>query len=212
MNRPADETGGDYYDWQLLPDGRLAVAIADVTGHGIGPALMMAVCRAYSRASAPEISSPQKLLKRINTLIVDDLQGGRFITMAIGILASDGRIQFASAGHGPTVLLRAKDQSVRVFGGDGLPLGVTGEETYDEVHEFTMEPGDVLVLLTDGFVEWSRPSDNELFGTERLTSVVRDHARGSAKVVMEALDRAVRDFSQGSRQADDMTAVIIKRV
>ena len=98
-----------------------------------------------------------------------------------------------------------------MFGGDGLPLGVTGEETYDEVHEFTMEPGDVLVLLTDGFVEWSRPSDNELFGTTRLTSVVREHARESAKVVMEALDRAVRDFSQGSRQADDMTAVIIKR-
>ncbi len=212
MNRPADETGGDYYDWQPLLDGRVAVAIADVTGHGIGPALMMAVCRAYSRAASPAAPTPEAILQRINDLIVNDIRGGRFITMAIAILSADGGVRLASAGHGPTLLLRASDQSVQVFGGDGLPLGITGDELYDTAHDFYMQTGDCLVLLTDGFVEWSRGSDSQLFGTQRLTEVIRERQHASASEILAAIDRAVQEFSQGTRQADDTTAVVIKRV
>ncbi|MBL8744818.1 MAG: PP2C family protein-serine/threonine phosphatase [Phycisphaerae bacterium] len=212
MNRPADQTGGDYYDWQPLPDGRLAVVLADVTGHGIGPALVMAVCRAYSRAAAPAAPTPGALLERLNSLIHDDLQGARFITMVLALVAPDGSVQLASAGHGPTLLYTAKTGEVEWFGGDGLPLGVMPDERYAEQRTFTLAPGDVLVLQTDGFIEWARTSDNKQFGLDRMKDALRRSAGGNARSIIESIDRAVIEFSEGSPQADDMTAVAIKRL
>lgn len=212
MNRPADQTGGDYYDWQPLPDGRLAVVLADVTGHGIGPALVMAVCRAYSRAAAPTSLTPSVLLERINTLIHDDLRGGRFITMVIGLIGADGKVDLASAGHGPTLLYTARTGEVDWFGGDGLPLGVMPDEQYPAQRTLTLEPGDVLVMQTDGFIEWARASDNKQFGLDRMKDALRDAARGNARSIIDAIDEAVRTFSEGSPQNDDMTAVAIKRL
>jgi serine phosphatase RsbU (regulator of sigma subunit) len=107
MNRPADQTGGDYYDWQELPDGRLAVVLADVSGHGIGPALVMAVCRAYARSTAPTSPDPAGLVTRLNQLIHGDLPGDRFITFVVAVLDPNGTVQLVSAGHGPTLLYRA---------------------------------------------------------------------------------------------------------
>lgn len=212
MNRPADQTGGDYYDWQPLPDGRLAVVLADVTGHGIGPALVMAVCRAYSRASAPGTPSPGALLERLNGLIHEDLQGARFITMALALVGPEGTVQLASAGHGPTMLYTARTDAVQWFGGDGLPLGVMPDERYTEQRTFTLSKGDVLVLQTDGFVEWARASDDEQFGLERMMEAVRAAAKLPAQAMIESIDGAVRAFAEGSPQGDDMTAVIIKRL
>src|SRR5262245_28484027 len=124
MARPAAAAGGDYYDWQPLPDGRLVVAIADVTGHGIGPALVMAVCRAYARAAAPTSGGPDALLNRLNDLICDDVKGARFITMVVAVVSASGDAELVSAGHGPTLLYHADARQVEWFGGDGLPLGV----------------------------------------------------------------------------------------
>lgn len=93
MNRPADLTGGDYYDWQAMPDGKLAVALADVTGHGIGPALVMAVCRASARAAAPILPDPPALLQRLNDLLNDDLPDDRFITLVLALLDESGAAQ-----------------------------------------------------------------------------------------------------------------------
>lgn len=212
MNRPADQTGGDYYDWQPLPDGRLAVVLADVTGHGIGPALVMAVCRAYSRASAPGAPTPAALLEKLNSLIHEDLQGARFITMALALIAPDGRVELASAGHGPTLLYHASTGKVDWFGGDGLPLGVMPDERYTEQRTFTLAPGDVLVLQTDGFIEWARASDNKQFGLERMQESLARAAGGTAGSIIESIDREVIGFSEGSPQGDDMTAVVIKRL
>jgi hypothetical protein len=125
MNRPADETGGDYYDWQELPDGRLAVALADVSGHGIGPALVMAVCRAYARATASTFDNPIAFLRRLNELLSCDLRNGRFITFVLAVLDAQGSAQLISAGHGPTLLLRAESGVVTQFGGNGMPLAVS---------------------------------------------------------------------------------------
>ena len=211
MNRPADQTGGDYYDWQTMPDGRLLVAIADVTGHGIGPALVMAVCRAYTRASASTISDPSAMMHRLNTLLSDDLSDGRFITLAMAVLAKDGEVEFMSAGHGPSVLLRKSDGSVRDFGGDGLPLAVFADSTYDTAHSFTMHADDILVLLTDGVIEWP-DKHGEQFGPARLLDVVRKLAHRPAIEIMNGIDKAVRDFTAGSKQLDDFTIVVIRRL
>lgn len=211
MSRPADLTGGDYYDWQPLPGGRLAVVMADVTGHGIGPALVMAVCRAYARATTPLAADSPDLLNRLNNLLHADLSSGRFITFALAIIDDTGRVGLISAGHGPTLLFRAATGDVEQFGGDGLPLGISPDESYGPVRAFTLDPGDVLLLLTDGFFEWQRPSDKKAFGTGRLAETLRAAAAGPAASILEHLDREVRAYSAGSPQPDDMTAVVIKR-
>jgi serine phosphatase RsbU (regulator of sigma subunit) len=211
MSRPADETGGDYYDWQQLPDGRLLVVLADVTGHGIGPALVMAVCRAYARASAAVISDPAPLMRRLNELLLADLPDGRFITLAIALLSPDGTVELVSAGHGPTLLYRAADAAITSFGGDGLPLGLMPDERYEPVARFTMHPGDVLLLLTDGFFEWQRHPDREAFGIERLEQTLKDHATRAPADLLTALDHAATTFAAGAKQQDDVTAVVIRR-
>jgi serine phosphatase RsbU (regulator of sigma subunit) len=211
MNRPADLTGGDYYDWQVTPDGRLVAVIADVSGHGIGPALVMAVCRAYARASAALITDPSVLVRRVNELIQDDLPADRFITFAIALIEPDGAVQLVSAGHGPSLLYSARDRTVQRFGGDGLPLGVSPCESYEPATRFEMEESDVLVMLTDGFFEWQRGSDGEAFGIKRLEAVLAAEAGRSAEEIVRALDGAVRSFAVGSTQPDDMTAVVIRR-
>jgi len=213
MARPASRAGGDFYDWQPMEGGRLVVALADVTGHGIGPALVMAVCRSYARASAPSAPDPATLISRINTLIYDDLsRTGRFITMAIAILSPDGTVDLVSAGHGPTLVYRAATKHVEVFGGDGVPLGVIEGENYGPARRFTMERGDVMLLATDGYMEWARAGDGKMFGIDGLTRSVKESAEGDANSILKRLDEAVLAFAQGSEQMDDTTAVAVKRV
>jgi len=210
MARPADKAGGDYYDWQPLPDGRLVVAIADVTGHGIGPALVMAVCRAYARATAPSASAPHAFLARMNDLIVPDVKGQRFITMAVAVLSPNGSIELVSAGHGPTFLYRHAPRTLEWFGGDGPPLGIAPELVFGPTQRFAMEPGDVLVMLTDGFLERMNASQDQ-FGMERLMRTITDNAARPPKELISAIDAAVEVFAAGTPQGDDMTAVVVRR-
>lgn len=212
LNRPADLAGGDYYDWQILPDGRLLAVMADVAGHGIGPALVMAVCRAYARASLSIFSDPTAFMNRLNELLGPDMPAGRFITLAVAAVDSDGNVQLLSAGHGPTLLYRAADRSVQSFGGDGVPLGVLAGETYAPVTAFKLEPGDMLLMMTDGYFEWARPSDSEQFGVVRIERLLADSAGLPASGVIARLDAAARAFTEGAPQTDDTTALLIRRL
>ncbi|MFN0010086.1 MAG: PP2C family protein-serine/threonine phosphatase [Phycisphaerales bacterium] len=212
MARPAQQTGGDYYDWQPLADGRLVVVLADVTGHGIGPALVMAICRAYARASAPAAVDSAALLRQVNALICEDLaKTGRFITMVIAILSPDGTVELVSAGHGPTLLYRRQAGSVESFIADGVPLGVDASDAYSPHRILRLEPGDALLLSTDGFMEWQRAGDGQQFGTDRLEQTFQRAAGGSARAIVEQLDADVQAFAQGALQLDDTSAVAIKR-
>lgn len=215
MSRPANDTGGDYYDWQPLPDGRLMVCLADVSGHGIGPALVMAVCRAYARASATLIGDPSALLRRINRLLQPDLPEDRFITFALVELQPEGGLRLVSAGHGPTLLFEAATGHIRQYGSHGLPLGINfgflPPDRYEPATTLHLAEGDILVLLTDGFYEWQRAGDAEQVGIERLEKALRYHAAQPAAAIVAALDRTSCDFAAGQKQQDDMTAVVIKR-
>jgi serine phosphatase RsbU (regulator of sigma subunit) len=212
MNRPADQTGGDYYDWQTLPDGRLAVVLADVSGHGIGPALVMAVCRAYARSTAPTAADPAAMLTRLNELLDGDLPSDRFITFVVAVLDEHGGAHLVSAGHGPTLLYRAATRDVEQFDGDGVPLGVIRGEAYGPTNVLALDEGDVLVMLTDGYFEWSPPGDAEAFGIPRLKETLRTAAGDDAATILRTLDETVRRFCDGSPQSDDMTAIVIKRI
>jgi hypothetical protein len=197
-NRPASQTGGDYYDWQYLPDGRLAVVIADVTGHGLGPALLMAVCRAYARACMPASSELRLAIDRINAFLHDDITDGRFVTLAAAVIdPRTGSVELLSAGHGPLLLLHAASSKIEEFEGNGLPLGLFATEDYGNPVRFEMAPGDVLLLVTDGFVEWARPSDGKLYGVERLG----DFLRATPPWTRPRSFNDSRRMSKGSRQA-----------
>jgi serine phosphatase RsbU (regulator of sigma subunit) len=210
-NRPADRTGGDYYDWQLLPDGKLAVLIADVSGHGLGPALLMAVCRAYARASLPAGPELASSLARVNTLLHRDVSDGRFVTLAAAVLGKDGGFDLLSAGHGPIVLYRARDRSVEILGANGAPLGILKEGRFRAAHRLEMAPGDVLLFVTDGFVEFRR-ADGELYEADRLCACLRANATLPSAALIAKLEADVAAFAPGVAQADDMTAVAIRRL
>ena len=210
MARPAAHAGGDYYDWQMLSDGRCIIAVADVTGHGVGPALVMAVCRAYARATVPTVASAEQFLERINTLISRDLSTGRFITMAVAIVGADGGVDLLSAGHGPTFLWRAATGEMARFGGSGLPLGVMEGERYTPTTQFRMERGDTLVMLTDGFMERAA-MDGKILGLNRLSQVVASCATRAPKEMIAAIDAEVSRFGEGAAQGDDMTMVVLRR-
>jgi serine phosphatase RsbU (regulator of sigma subunit) len=210
MARPATQAGGDYYDWQELADGRVVVAIADVTGHGIGPAMVMAVCRAYARATAPRAGSAKELLERMNGLISEDIKGKRFITMAVAIVSPGGELELLSAGHGPTYVYRAATGKVEDYGGNGLPLGITDDETFDPTAYLKIGAGDALVLLTDGYMEQLGP-DGKQFGMARLEKVIGDNGGRGAGEMLKAIDEAVVGYAAGKAQGDDMTVVVVKR-
>ncbi len=215
-NRPADQTGGDYYDWQAMPDGNWIVTLADVSGHGIGPAMVTAACRAYVRASSSNHGDLGSLTSRINRLLADDLPEGRFITMVnVLIDPRSGSVGLLSAGHGPIALYVGSSGTVRDILPNDVPLAVIPDQTFGPAQAITMAAGDVLALVTDGFVEWPRhdaAGRREQFGLPRLRESLQRHAALPAAPMIEAITADVAAFAGGERQQDDLTMVIIRRL
>ena len=210
-SRTADDTGGDFYDWKRLPDGRWVVFLADVTGHGIGPAILASVCRAYSRASLNVRDSLETMLKNINHSFAEDLTPERFATF-VAVLCQEGseQLELLSAGHGPIFVYSSDDQTFTLLEAQALPLGILPDLWEAVPVKLRMKPGDIVILITDGFFEWENGS-GEQFGTERLAAVVRRFSDREPEVIIAELYDAVLNFAQGTPQQDDLTAVLIKR-
>ena len=209
-NKPADQTGGDCYDYLQLPDGALAVTIADATGHGIGPALMIAECRALFRATVSLTQDLTTVVGRVNNLLCEDLPDDRFVTAFFGVLTPATRtLSFISAGHGPLIqYFREKDEFVELKA-NAVPLGIMPDLPFSEPDQFAMKRGDMMVLVTDGFFEWA-DAEGQQFGTERLFKVIREHRDSPVAEVISRMHEAVLAFANGTEQADDLTAVVIK--
>jgi sigma-B regulation protein RsbU (phosphoserine phosphatase) len=212
-NQAADQTGGDYFDWLELPDGKTIITLADVTGHGIGPALIVAACRAYMRAAAISAgeASLASVLGRVNNLLHEDVADMRFVTAAVALLDPRHHVMsIISAGHAPLLFYQAATNTVQTWNADDLPLAIAGGVEYPEARIVHWQPGDILVLVTDGFFEWMNASRQQ-YGTVRLSEFVIANARRDPADFIAALHQAVLAHAQGTTQADDLTAVVIKR-
>lgn len=211
-NKPADDTGGDYYDWCPLPDGRWIVTLADVTGHGIGPALIAAACRAYSRANFRSHSDLSQIFSGVNAALSRDLDPARFVTyVGAACKPGTGKIEVLSAGHGPLLLYSAAKDSFAELDSQGVPFGILPEFSCGPPACLSLHPGDLFLLITDGFIEWENEK-GELFGSVRLQQAVRASRHQAPQEILKALYHAVVAFSNGTAQQDDLTAVVIKRV
>ncbi|MBX3357915.1 MAG: SpoIIE family protein phosphatase [Phycisphaeraceae bacterium] len=214
-NRPADQTGGDYYDWQRLPDGNWIITLADVSGHGVGPAMVTAACRAYVRATSSHHPDLPALITHVNHLLAQDLPDGRFVTMASVLLTpGSNALGLLSAGHGPIVLYVGAQGSVQDIMPRDVPLAVIPDTAFGPAQVVELARGDVLALITDGFVEWSRPTATkarEQFGIQRLHESLRRHSALPAAAMIDAIAADVAAFAGDEPQQDDLTIVIIRR-
>ena len=199
--------GGDVYDYTELPDGRRAVVLGDVTGHGVEATADMAMAKFVFRSLTREHPDPGDFLARANDVVVDEIAPGKFITMTyVTVDGASGRVACANAGHpAPRVVL--PDGAVHGLESHGLILGIDAAQEYDEVHD-TLPVGGSLVLYTDGVVEARR--DGELYGTERLDTLL------TAEHALPPLELAVRVAGDarawaGGELTDDLAVVVIRR-
>jgi serine phosphatase RsbU (regulator of sigma subunit) len=212
-SQPADQTGGDYFDWVELPNGRVMLTIGDVTGHGIGPALVTAAARAYARATLNADESLEALIARLNDLLHNDLQGDRFVTLVACLLDPPARqLKLVAAGHGPIIFYSHRRDAIDVIHDThGLPLGIIDGGEYDRPMDVQFEPNDALVLVSDGFFEWAN-AGGENFGTDRLRDSILASCRTAPDAIIDRLRDDVAAFHNGTHQADDTTALIIRCV
>lgn len=206
---PAVETGGDYYDYIPMSDGRLALAIGDVTSHGLGPALVMAETRAYLRALMLSRSNVGEILGLANKALVMDTSDELFVTLLLASLdATSNTLTYASAGHTPGYVLDDAGAVRRELWSTGLPLGVDDDGHFSDGQPLQLNTGDVVLLLTDGITEAADPAGN-CFGAERALQTVRANRHRPAPDILAALYHDVRQF-QADDQNDDVTAIVVK--
>lgn len=209
--QPAEAVSGDYYDVIGLPDGRLGIVVADVSGHGVGPSLIMASVRAMLHVVAQSGSDPHDIISLLSETIYPDLQSGRFITfLMVALNPRTHQITFANAGHGPALHFRRGDRAFRELEATCLPIGVKADLQVPSSRVFELDPGDLLVLATDGAFEL-RNDEDEMFGVDRLKQLIVDNRRLPASELMNVIRKTITSFHPGDHPPDDVTVLLLER-
>jgi serine phosphatase RsbU (regulator of sigma subunit) len=205
---PAEATCGDYFDYLPMPGGMVGVAVGDVSGHGQGAALVMVETRASVRALSKAHPDPGAILTEANELLTRNERSAHFVSVFLACLdPAARRLVYASAGHPAYRLDRAG--TAHVLEGTGPVLGMLRGAAVPSAAAVTLEPGDVLLIPTDGITEAAR-ADGQRFGTDRMLDVVRRERRSPAAEIVRRLYEAVRRFADRRPLEDDLTAVVIK--
>jgi len=207
---PADATCGDYFDFVPMSGGRLGIAIGDVSGHGFGPALLMAETRAYLRSLARTTRDLPKIMERINSFLYRDTEPERFVTLMLVLLDPARRsLTYASAGHVPGFLLDSAGATRANLEATGIPLGVLRCARFEASPEILLGPGDLFILLTDGATEVVNDR-GEWFEPERVLRVVSDLRRQPSRRIITGLHLAIEAFRSPGPRPDDVTAVVCR--
>jgi len=207
---PAQATSGDYFDYVPLADQGLGLVIADVCGHGLGPALIMAATRSYLRFLSNACPSPGQIFATINDALFADLESNHYVAMVLVRLDTrSNRFSYANAGHVSGYLLDREGEVKTVLGSTGVPLGIFPSQQYGCIEDLTLEVGGLVVLFTDGISE-AQDSTGHVFGIENALSVIRAHRHEPAEHIVQCLCRTVHDFVGSAPQQDDITVVVCK--
>jgi phosphoserine phosphatase RsbU/P len=206
---PCYEIGGDYYDFIERDDGRLVIALGDVSGKGTAAALLMSSLHAAIHAQTGSHDTIVETISAVNRYLADNIPPNRFITLFYAELDPEsGAVSFLNAGHNPPLIVHAAG-TVEQLASGGLPLGIKADADYREGRT-TLQMGDVLVIYSDGVTEAASPNGEE-FGPTRLYEVVSRNVDASAAGIRDRIESALTKFSQGTQAADDITLVIVKR-
>jgi serine phosphatase RsbU (regulator of sigma subunit) len=206
---PCYEIGGDYYDFIEREDGRLVIALGDVSGKGTAAALLMSSLHAAIHAQAASHDSLVETISAVNRYLADNIPANRFVTLFYAELEPEsGALAFLNAGHNPPLIVHAAG-TVEQLASGGLPLGIKPDAEYREGRT-RLQPGDVLVIYSDGVTEAVSPTGEE-FGATRLYEVVSRNIEASAAGIRDRIESSLTKFAQGTSAADDITLVIVKR-
>lgn len=207
-NFPTEEVSGDYYDWVRLYEDQMALVIADVSGKGVPAALLMAFLRASLRAATHTGYAPHVSMGKVNYLLWESIERNQFVTAFYGVLdASNRTLAYSNAGHNPPLMLSANG-APRYLERGGLPLGMFRDTRYYEYY-LAIEPGDVLILYTDGVTEANNPEGEE-YGRDRLTRRALEGKDLSARSLIDFIFQDVMAWTGNRGATDDITFFVIK--
>ncbi|MBO6060922.1 MAG: serine/threonine-protein phosphatase, partial [Clostridia bacterium] len=206
---PAKEVGGDFYDFFLVDEDRLALVIADVSDKGVPAALFMMVCKILIQNQVMNGLSPAKVLEKVNEQICANNREDMFVTVWLGILdLKTGKLTASNAGHEYPALKKAGGHFELIKDKHGLVVGGLPGLKYTE-YEWLLEPGSKIFVYTDGVPE-AGISRSDPFGTERMLAALREAEECTPQEVLRSVDRAVADFVKDAPQFDDLTMLCVE--
>jgi serine phosphatase RsbU (regulator of sigma subunit) len=205
-NLPCHEVGGDYFDYFELDEGRFGFALGDVAGKGMPAALLASLVQGILSGQALFDIPLATMISNVNRTLAKRGTGNRFVTFFFGTLDSDGRCTYVNAGHNPPLLVSG-DGSLKELTEGGMVLGLFAEAKY-QADAVRLQPGDHLVLFTDGVIEALNEAGEE-FGRQRLEALLRSNAQSATPDILARLQKTVLDFSGSASQHDDITTMIL---
>ena len=206
IHRPCYEVGGDYFDVCPLPDGRIAVLIADVAGKGLGAALLTTMLQGALSGMTLGVD-PVKVFHHLNRFLCDRAAVGRYATMFFGLLETNGILEFVRAGHPSPFLLR-QGEVTELYSTGSFPIGLVEVASFTSVR-IQLQPGDTLLLYTDGVTE-AENRERHLFEDERLKEALRQLQDLPLKEIQDGILGAVEKFTEGANQSDDVTLLLVR--
>jgi serine phosphatase RsbU (regulator of sigma subunit) len=209
FSHPTRHVGGDFYDFLGRETSEVAGVLADVSGKGISAALLSSLLQGALQMECRSGATLSESLNLVNLYLCEKSHSNRFVTLFLFNLQVDGTGEYLSAGHNPAYLYRASNQKIEELPARDLVLGAFEFAKYNSV-PLTMEPGDLLFIYSDGITEAMNP-DDEMYGEERLTKLIRETASLGCKVLEGQLLDSIQQFTEGMAQTDDMTYMIVQK-
>jgi serine phosphatase RsbU (regulator of sigma subunit)/pSer/pThr/pTyr-binding forkhead associated (FHA) protein len=209
-NTPCYTVGGDYYDYITRPEGTLGFALGDVSGKGTPAAMMMMVLRAAVHSATHQETTVSSVISHANQVMYSNTPAQSYVTFFLGDLEpKTGELRYVNAGHVPPVLYRRATGEIERLETGGTVVGLFEEALFEE-GETRLDPGDILIVFTDGLSE-SWDENEEEFGEDRLGDLIKQHRDQTALKLMEIIESEIDQFTKGARPSDDRTLIVVKR-